>query len=235
MTTSAKTETAKTEKSASKATAKEASKAAPKAAQKPAAQKPAAAQGTATPAAEKVPTPAPEAPATGNSGEPELPMKLGDIFADLFLGAALGTPKVSEGEESDTQESFESKFVNALLGDLAEGKLPEGVEFAPEGFIFDLFNSETDDSFCENTCGVQEVPFDEVFAAGVAEGLNRANHPAYGFGRQQAPAPIAPIQVVDQTTASFGHLVELQKLHVAGILTDDEYNGKKYDILRRIY
>jgi hypothetical protein len=238
MTTSAKTEVTKTEKTAPKATAKEAPKAAPKVAQKPAAQKPEAAKApteSTAPAAEKVATPAPEAPASEAPTTPELPTTLGNIFAEMFLGAPVGKPNVGESDESSTNDDFANKFLGALLGDLAEGKLPEGVEFAPEGFVFDLFGSEANEDFCDGPCGVQEVSPDEVFAAGVAEGLNRANHPAYGFGRQQAPAPIVPIQVVDQTTASFGHLVELQKLHVAGILTDAEYEGKKYDILRRIY
>jgi hypothetical protein len=225
-------------------------------AQKPAAQKPEAAKAPtapaapaaekvsapAAPAAEKVSAPAAEtpaaekvsAPAAEASSEPKMPMGLGDIFAEMF-NAPAGETKAGKNDAPYTPEDFANGVLGAIFGDLAEGKLPEGVEFAPESFVFDLFNSNDDALFCEGPCAEQEDPFEEVFAAGIAEGLNRANHPAYGFGRQKAPAPMAPIQIVDQTTASFGHLVELQKLHVAGILTDAEYEGKKQDILRRIY
>lgn len=148
--------------------------------------------------------------------------------------AATESAPETDAKKEESGESDPLTLADVFAG-LFEGvQLPEGVAFAPEGFVLDL---ETDEDTAE-CCGNFPTP-DEVFDAGVAEGLLRANHPVFGIGIQKpapapAPAPL-PIKVVDETTASFAHLVELEKLHRVGILTDEEYTAKKTDILRRIY
>jgi len=141
-----------------------------------------------------------------------------------------------EPEANTTDSSTESKESDEAQGDFIHGL---------QGFFNELFNKQF--SFSSEEFDLEEefnaepgccgaLPLEEelneaIFSAGVAEGLRRAVHPSYGI---VSTAP-APIQVVDQTTASFGHLVELQKLHQSGILTDAEYAEKKRDILRNIY
>lgn len=227
MTASTKNESAKSEKPAPKAAAKEAPKSAPKATEKPKAapkEAPKTQPENAAPAAEGKAAPAAEAPKTDSErpAESGQPMNLGAIFSEMLFGSA--------GKDEDA-ENLAKNLSEGLRDAFASNLLPESFDLLPEGFAF--FPVDESD-FCDASCGTQELYPEDVFAAGVAEGLSRAQHPAYGLARQ-APVALPPIQVVDETTASFGHLVELQKLHVAGILTDLEYEGKKADILRRIY
>lgn len=211
MTTSAKTESTSSKAAPKASTSKTAPKAAAPKAEAPKAESP------------KVEAPAAPSEETKAASAPEEAAK-----------------EATSAEPTQEQQEDAANFGEELKSMFAQmfGVPADGLAFAPEGFFLEL-DEET------GCCGgapeqsAEEVILDEVFSAGIAEGLARANHPAYGFGVPQAPAPVAPsldpIQVVDETTAAFAHLVDLKKLHTVGILTDAEYEGKKNDILRRIY
>lgn len=141
-------------------------------------------------------------------------------------------PQKEDGPEVDP--TIADVFTR-LFGDVA----PRILKLAPEGFEF---NFEVEDEAGEaGCCGAVPTP-EQAYEAGLQEGLNRASHPVFGIGiTAPAPAPLkpqidlSPINVVDDTTAAFAHLVDLKKLHEVGILTDAEFDSKKADILKRIY
>lgn len=171
------------------------------------------------PAPEETVAAAPEAPAATEAPAPE--------------------EEAPQAEASEAPSEAELRIEDLFdrVSSLFEGTVPAGFRFAPEGFAFGLDGDEEGETGC---CGAVPSP-DEVFEAGVQAGLRRANHPVFGIGIASAPVPakpqvaLTPINVVDDTTAAFAHLVDLKKLHEVGILTDAEFDAKKADILRHVY
>lgn len=145
-----------------------------------------------------------------------------------------------QDEASEAELRIEDLFER--VSSLFDGKVPAGFRLAPEGFACDF---DGDDEFTEGEtgcCGAAPT-LEDAYEAGVQAGTRRASHPVFGIGIAAPVVPVpakpqvalTPINVVDDTTAAFAHLVDLKKLHEVGILTDDEFNAKKADILRHVY
>lgn len=143
---------------------------------------------------------------------------------------ATAAPEAPASTEGAFNESGESNILADILASLGLGR--GDFLLSPIGFEFSDDDSDNDDECCGGT----PLTTEDVYAAGVQDGLRRASHPVFGIG---ITAPVLEgsevIEVVDETTQSFAHLIDLKKLHDAGILTDTEYEHKKADILKHIY